>query len=478
MVFFWANANPEALAIIQPDMAVTYREFAVAIRGVQQRLISFGFEAREPVAVAIDHPFKQLVVCYALLRAGLSPCLAAPGTLPFLHQNGVNNVIHAGEGQVLSGGRNIAFHEAWLRLESEGGVLWNSGVPSAAGEASVIFFTSGTTGVPKKTLVPGAALMEWTKLLPVIGHANLQRVLVIPGLSSGMGYNHASLLFYAGKTACFARSPKEQLALINAFAVEELVLSPQQLAGLLDLMESGIRYHVDSLKEVRTGGGYLAPEIVRRTKARLCRTVTAQYGATESGLMAFANCDVIADVPNAVGFVIPSMEVEIVDENNSPLGPGEQGQIRFRSSYYAHVFAANNPDQAAQAPDTWWYPGDLGMLTSNSILSVVGRIDDVINIGGHKVLATAIDDAIAAHSSVEEGAVCAIRGDSGLDELWVAVVPGGGFDAGQLIRSLQQNTNFGVRFEHIVMVNKLPRNSLGKLQRQQLKELVLRERTA
>jgi acyl-coenzyme A synthetase/AMP-(fatty) acid ligase len=473
MIFFWANANPDHLAIIQPDMAVTYREFASAIAAVAERLKSIEFDDNEPVAVAVDNPMKQLAICYALLRSGCTPCLAAPGTLPFLKQNGINNVIHAGEGQVLAGGRNITFHDSWLRLDTKAAISWNPSAPSSAAEIDVIFFTSGTTGVPKKTFVPGAALMEWTKLLPVIGHANRERVLVVPGLSSAMGYNHSSLLFYAGKTACFARSPKNQLALINTFAVEELILSPQQLVGLLDLLESGIHYHVDSLKEVRAGGGYLSPEIVRRTKMRLCRNVTTQYGATETGLMAFANFDVIADVPNAVGFVIPGMQVEIVDDNDKPLDAGEQGRVRFRSSYYSMVFAANNPDDTVQAANAWWYPGDLGILTANGILCIMGRVDDVINYGGHKVLAAAIDDAITAHPSVEDGAVCGVRGASGLDEVWVAVVPRPDFDPTHLVRFLQEEHNFGVRFARVIVVDKLPRNNLGKLQRQQLKELML-----
>src|SRR5436190_22817186 len=109
MIFFWANADPERPAIIQSDMTITYREFAEAIDAVTERIKGFGLDDQEPVAVSIDHPIWQLSVCYALLRSGFTVAVAARGMLAFMRTHGINNVIFAGEGQVLSGGRNLQF---------------------------------------------------------------------------------------------------------------------------------------------------------------------------------------------------------------------------------------------------------------------------------------------------------------------------------------------------------------------------------
>jgi acyl-coenzyme A synthetase/AMP-(fatty) acid ligase len=472
MIFFWAKADPERPAIIQPDMIVTYREFAEAIDAVAARIGDLDLDKQEPVAVSIDHPVRQLAVCYALVRSGFRVAMAARGMLAFLRTHGVQNVIFAGEGQVLSGGRSIPFHDSWLRRDNNKALIWDSARPSAARQMPLIFFTSGTTGLPKKIIVPGDALLDWVPVLPVIGNANGERVLVVPNLSSAMGYNHTSLLFYAGKTACFARGSEPQLALINAFAIDEIIASPQQILDLVQAIEKGARCHVDSLKRIRIGGGFTSADLVKRVQASLCRSVITEYGATETGVIAFANFDLIADVPNGVGFVVPGMQIEIVDDNNNPVPCGDNGRVRFRSSYFEKVHAANNVERTADDGETWWYPGDIGRLTGDGVLCIEGRADDVINCGGVKFSGLELDDAVRAYPGIKDAGVCAVRGASGIEEVWVGVVSDGEIDAAGLKQWLEVNQK-PVIVGRIFAIKSMPRNALGKLQRHLLKEALL-----
>jgi acyl-coenzyme A synthetase/AMP-(fatty) acid ligase len=400
MIFFWAKADPNRPAIIQSDMTISYREFAEAIDAVSARIKGYGFEREQPVAVAIDHPVRQLAVGYALLRAGYTTAFAGRGMMPFLRLNGISNVIFVGEGQMLSGGRNIAFHDSWLRRESKNPLVWDPVRPSQATATPLIFFTSGTTGTPKKMILPGEALLEW------------------------------------------------------------------------EFIEKGARCQVDSLTEVRIGGGFTSPDLVRRVQACLCRTVITQYGATETGLVAFANHEAIADIPNAVGFVIPGMQIEILDDTNNPAPAGERGRIRFHSSYFARVHAANNPADAGKSEKSWWYPGDLGRLTADGILCVDGRADDVINSGGAKFDGLALDDVVRAFPGIKDGGVCGIRGPSGVEELWVGVVPETDIDISALKAWIEANAQH-IIVGKILMIQEAPRNVLGKLQRHLLKDLLI-----
>jgi non-ribosomal peptide synthetase component E (peptide arylation enzyme) len=115
MVLFWAQAAPEQPAIIQSDSTWTYREMAHAITAVSERLDALNFDRQEPVAVSISQPGKRLAVCLALLRQGISVAPVNQRALPFLRANGISNVIDSGEGQVLTGGRNVRFQDSWLR---------------------------------------------------------------------------------------------------------------------------------------------------------------------------------------------------------------------------------------------------------------------------------------------------------------------------------------------------------------------------
>jgi acyl-coenzyme A synthetase/AMP-(fatty) acid ligase len=213
---------------------------------------------------------------------------------------------------------------------------------------------------------------------------------------------------------------------------------------------------------------------VRRARARLCRNVTALYGATETGLIAFANYDAIADVASAVGFVIPGTRLEIVDDDHKPVTPGTEGRVRFRSDYYAKVFAATHPDRANEADRVWWYPGDIGRLTDNGILCIEGRADDVLNCGGAKLFGISMDEAACRYSGVKDAGVCVVRTGAGIEEIWLGVVTEASINLADYAQHLEQDEGFKAPVGRIFVLDKIPRNALGKIQRHQLRDILAR----
>jgi acyl-coenzyme A synthetase/AMP-(fatty) acid ligase len=278
---------------------------------------------------------------------------------------------------------------------------------------------------------------------------------------------------YARKTACFAPDPKTYLRFISTHGIEAIAASPQQVLGLLEELEKGARYPLGSLKEIRVAGGLLSGELARRVQSRLCRNLTIEYGATETSLMALANYDMIADTPNAVGYVLPAVTLEIVDEANAVVSVGDEGLVRCRTNYFANVFAANNPDRAQEAADTWWYSGDLGRLTPEGMLCIGGRADDVINSGGVKALATVLDAVLCRCPGVKDAGTCAVRDRSGIDVVWTGVVAEEGVDQAAIKTFLAESGEFPIEPKEILLIDKVPRNDLGKIQRHKLKEVLL-----
>src|SRR5438552_6629268 len=147
MVFHWAGIDPHRPAIILPEMITTFAGLADAIDSVSNRIDRLGLDPREPVAVAIANPALYVAVAFALLRSGLSAALANQALIPHLQPNGVRNLIYDVEGLVASGGRNIRFDSSWLPTGSPAGRLQRS---RPVEDANLIFFTFGTTGLPKK----------------------------------------------------------------------------------------------------------------------------------------------------------------------------------------------------------------------------------------------------------------------------------------------------------------------------------------
>jgi acyl-coenzyme A synthetase/AMP-(fatty) acid ligase len=469
-IMFWAKARPNYPAIIQSDMVISYSGLAEAIQTISARIADLNLNPNEPVAVSIEHPAKQLVAIFALLHCGFTPAPVYRGLLPFLRGAGIDNLFYSSEAQVLSGGRNIRFDDSWLLRD-----------PSAKASirkrpdrrSDIIFFSSGTTGLPKKHIHTGESVFERMKTTALRDADDSSRVLVMPSAASTFGFYRACELFYMGKTACFSLPGEMTLALINSYCIEEILASPQQILALVDLIEKGAaRYQLSSLKSVGIGGGLASRALVRRVQANLCPQVKIIYGSTEAGVIAFANYDTIASIPNAVGYVLPWVEIEIVDDSGAALPARTEGYIRCRTPIFSQSSSANDSDSKAEA-HVWWYPGDLGNISAEGVLCVSGRTGDVINRGGIKMSAAALEEVLVSRAGVKDGGACGIMGESGITELWIGVVPEAKIDIGTLKRNLESDEKFNARIDEILLLDNIPRNELGKIKRHELRDMLV-----
>jgi acyl-coenzyme A synthetase/AMP-(fatty) acid ligase len=472
-MFYWAKFYPRRLAILLPYMAITYQAMAEAIAAASERIERLELNRSESVAVAIDDPAKLIAVCHALVRNGIACAPILQTMVPHLRSHNINTLIFSGVSDVIVDGRNIRFDDFWLRPSGASRPAATTTPSDSSRYGALIFFTSGTTGVPKKVIMSSRAFIERVNILPHTGEAAHSRTLISPGLASVFGFNRAATVLYAGKTLCFAYGPEAQLRFIVTFGIDVIVASVQQILDILAVLEKGAKYRSESLKEVWISGGYASDDVIRRIQSKLCRNVLNVYGSSESGFAAAARYDMISHVPQAVGFVRPDMQIEIVDVAGNPLPAGEEGLVRGHSSFIAEVFAAHDPDRAAEARDAWWYPGDLGRLTEDGILCISGRTDEVINMGGVKVVASLLDERVRGYPGVKDAGTCGVLGQSGMDEVWVGIVTDADIDMTDLKRSIEESQSEAIKIGEIFVVEHIPRNDLGKLQRHELKALLL-----
>jgi acyl-CoA synthetase (AMP-forming)/AMP-acid ligase II len=469
MMFFWAKAEPHRLALIQPEMVTSFQGLADAIESISERIDRLEMDRTEPVAISIANPSYYLAAIFALFRCGFTVAPVNPPLFPHLRSAGIRNLIYDTHGQVLSGGRNIRFDMSWV----PGDIPPEKRKPyrhRSTGNGDLVGFTSGTTGLPKPVFRSMEGLSERYRS-PVLYAQS--KALIIPGLAGGFGFNAACAMLYAGKTACFAPLGEAALSLIDLFGIDALVASNQQSLALADLRAKLPHYHLSSLKTLRLGGAMLSKEAARRIKTNLCRNIIVWYASTEAGMTATAPYDTIADIPGAVGFVFPEVELEIVDGEGNVLPPTIEGIIRVRTpGLVANSRAADGSKQAV--PDSWFYPGDIGRLTENGLLCLAGRYSDVINRGGVKVSATKIEEVLEALPQIKEAAACGVEGSSGLEEIWIAVVPHSPVDPTEIKSHIKEHRDLGFDVDEVIEVPTLPRNDVGKVQKHLLKETLLR----
>jgi acyl-coenzyme A synthetase/AMP-(fatty) acid ligase len=429
-----------------------------------------GLDTGEPVAVSIANPSYFLAAIFALFRCGFSVAPVNPPLFIHLQSAGIRNLIYDAQGLVLSGGRNIRFDMSWLPPAAP---------PAArkpyrhqpAGDGDLIGFTSGTTGLPKPIVRSMRALSE--RYSSPITYAQ-NKALIIPGLAGGYGFNAACVMLYGGKTACFAPFGEAALALIDLFGIDALVASNHQALSLADFHAKATHYNLASLKTLRLAGALLTREAAGRIKNNLCRNIIVWYASTEAGMTATAPYDLIADVPGAVGFLLPEVELEIVDGDGNVLPAGSEGIIRLRTPQFIASVQATEPDRHDAADDLWFYPGDIGRLTEHRLLCLAGRHSDVINRGGVKVSATKIEEILEALPHIKEAAACGVEGDSGLEEIWIAVVSQVAIDPAEIKRHLKEHDGVRTMVDEVFELQSLPRNDVGKIQKHTLKETLLR----
>jgi malonyl-CoA/methylmalonyl-CoA synthetase len=177
--------------------------------------------------------------------------------------------------------------------------------------------------------------------------------------------------------------------------------------------------------------------------------------------------------PGTVGRALPGVTVQVCDGDGAPLPPGQVGMVEVRGP---NVFAGywRQPDKTAAdlRPTGFFITGDLGVMSDDGYLTIVGRAKDLIIAGGLNIYPVEVEEALDALPGVAESAVIGVPHPD-LGEAVLAVVvprPGARLDAAALLAGLADLA----RFKHpraIVIADSLPRNAMGKVQKAELRRL-------
>jgi len=370
MIFYWARTRPHRPAVIQPDMVTSYQALAEAVDSIGDRIERLSLDRKEPICVSLANPSYFIATVFAVLRRGYSAALVSRTNHPLLQPAGLRNLIYDTEGQMLSGGRNIRFEQSWLphaktrSMAKPERKLLND-------EVSLIYFTSGTTGPPKKAIQTGSALQALLEYPVTCASGEHQKVLIMPPLASPLGFNRVCEILNVGKTACFAPGAASALALIELFKVDLVIASTTQAKELAEAKNRGSARQIE-LKGLLVSGSAIDFEGIAAIRTALCRNIISEYGSIETGVLALAPFDRLNGRRGAVGMVVPWVELEIVDESGRTVSRGADGLIRCRTPQLMENLKAGS-DNFSGVKDGWFYPGDSGSLTDDGILCLSSR---------------------------------------------------------------------------------------------------------
>ncbi len=355
------------------------------------------------------------------------------------------------------------------------------------GEAIAIqLFTSGTTAAPKAAILRHSNLLSYilgTVEFASAGEAEAALVSVPPYHIAGIAALLSSIYAQRRILLLPAFDPAAWLTLATAEQASNAFVVPTMLARIIDHMDKTGQAGVPSLKAIAYGGGRMPLELIHRALDLFPQTgFTNAYGLTEtSSTIAILGPDdhraahgsddpVVRGRLGSVGRPLPTVEIEIRDEEGHVLPVGERGEIYVRGEQVSGEYR----ERSALDAKGWFPTRDAGWLDADGYLFLAGRADDVIVRGGENMSPGEIEDVVMEHPAIADACAVAIPSVEWGEAVGLAIT----IRAGQepppdatlcdLIRARLRSSRVP---ERILQVPALPYNEMGKLLRREVKTL-------
>ncbi|MDE0193390.1 MAG: AMP-binding protein [Gammaproteobacteria bacterium] len=344
-------------------------------------------------------------------------------------------------------------------------------VDRADDDLAAIIYTSGTTGRSKGAMLTHANLISNAETLCAAWDWRADDVLL-----HALPIFHVHGLFVALHCAFLNATP---VVLLPRFEVSALL---RELSGATVLMGvptfytrllEDASFDADSCANMRlfiSGSAPLAEQTFAAFEQRTGFRILERYGMSET-LMNTSNPLAGERVAGTVGFALPGIAVRVADDGGKELPPGEVGNIELKGP---NVFKGywRQPERTAAEfrDDGFFVTGDMGTMDGEGRLTIVGRTKDVVITGGYNVYPKEVEALLDEMPGVDESAVIGIA-HSDFGEAVVAVVVARGcpvnqadvdsYLKGKLARYKQP--------KRVVCLGDLPRNAMGKVQKNVLR---------
>ncbi len=351
---------------------------------------------------------------------------------------------------------------------------------------AVQLFTSGTTAAPKAALLRHSNLLSYifgTVEFMSAGEDEAALVSVPPYHIAGIAALLSSIYAMRRILLLPAFEPEAWLALAAGERATNSFVVPTMLSRIIARLDAGHDADLSALRSIAYGGGRMPIEMIDRALTLFPGTgFTNAYGLTEtSSTVALLGPDEhraahgSADPQTrarlgSVGRPLPTIELEIRDDEGRPLPPGERGEIYVRGDQVSGEYK----ERSALDADGWFPTRDAGWLDADGYLFLAGRADDVIVRGGENISPGEIEDVLLAHPAVADVAAVGIPSIEWGEAVGVALVVRPGHDSpGEAeLRTLVRERLRSSRVpERILVRDALPYNEMGKLLRREVRRL-------
>lgn len=221
------------------------------------------------------------------------------------------------------------------------------------------------------------------------------------------------------------------------------------------------------------GGGMATQQAVAQKWKKLTGCAIAEgYGLSETSPIVSINRADLEEFTGAIGYPVPSTDVDLRDENGKSVAPGETGEICVKGPQVMQGYW-NRPDETAKVmtSDGYFRTGDVGILLDNGMFKIVDRLKDMILVSGFNVYPNEVEDVIAMHPGVLEVAVVGVPDEASTEAVAAYVVKKDPALDAETVRAFAREglTAYKVP-KHVYFRDALPKTNVGKVLRRMLRD--------
>ena len=492
-----ARRYPDKKALVMENEYLTFHQLNQQTNQLAHGLLSLGVKPGDKVAIFAENCLEWVIVNLAIVKCG---GVAVPLNFRYRKDELIYGINNSETNVLFFGTEFISMIEeakdeftSMVQLVALSGEPLDSGLslkslidgrstsePDVAvnpASPASIMYTSGTTGSPKGVLMSHLAFIGIYMGLIVEGDVHHDDVTMVPlPLFHGAGMHSLVLpqLLMGSTVVIMGRGfdPDKILDAVTRYGVTLTMWVPTQLAMLVNY--PGLtRHDASTLKKIWYGSSPITPTVLEASRDFFKAEFYQLYGQTEAPMVAVLRPEDHMEHSQCTGREMFNADLRVVNEDGRDTSVGEVGEIICAQSAHGMI-GYYKMEQATKETvrDGWIYTGDLARVEGNGYFTVADRATDMIISGAENIYPKEIENVISAHDGVREVAVFGIPDEIYGESVCAAVVKKEGYeiDNQEIINFCASKISSYKKPKHVVFMDELPKNSLGKVTKNVLRE--------